>query len=153
MNILVYKRTHIGDPNIQGYFGIHNCMGKVRMYDFDAIIGVGGIGREPIQHNISRKITWIGVKPIRIKKKDSYDLISFKHFVLLDEDGPFLETFAPQIARRLFQFKARFIFKSISNIEEKEAMSIIEWSYKRIASHISQLDGSLRKLKICKKKC
>jgi len=43
MRILIYKRTHTGDPDLKGRFGIHDCMGRVRDYDYDAVIGVGGI--------------------------------------------------------------------------------------------------------------
>lgn len=46
MRILIYKRTHVGDPDDSGRFGLYNCMGRVRGYDFDAVIGVGGIGNE-----------------------------------------------------------------------------------------------------------
>jgi hypothetical protein len=42
MNTLVYKRTHTGDPDESGIFGIHDCMGQVRGWNFGAVIGVGG---------------------------------------------------------------------------------------------------------------
>ena len=53
MRILIYKRTHTGDPDPEhGIFGeaadeATDCMGKVRGYGFDAVIGVGGTGLEP----------------------------------------------------------------------------------------------------------
>ena len=40
MQTLIYKRTHKGDPDKQGRFGIHDCMGRVRSRDFDAVIGM-----------------------------------------------------------------------------------------------------------------
>src|SRR5437867_10741882 len=43
LQILTYKRTHNGDPDVYGCFGIHDCMGSVRDLPFDAVIGVGGI--------------------------------------------------------------------------------------------------------------
>ena len=46
LRILVYKRTHVGDPDVAGRFGINHCMGSVRGYHYDAVIGVGGMGRE-----------------------------------------------------------------------------------------------------------
>jgi hypothetical protein len=39
MRILTYKRTHVGDPDQDGRFGIYDCMGRVRNYPFDAVIG------------------------------------------------------------------------------------------------------------------
>lgn len=47
MRTLIYKRTHPGDPDETGRFGIHDCMGKVRSWQFDAVVGEGGIGPEP----------------------------------------------------------------------------------------------------------
>ena len=35
MRILTYKRTHTGDPDPSGRFGIYDCMGHVRDYDCD----------------------------------------------------------------------------------------------------------------------
>ena len=46
MRVLVYKRTHNGDPDTSGCFGVYDCMGAVRDWEFDAVIGVGGIGPE-----------------------------------------------------------------------------------------------------------
>jgi hypothetical protein len=65
MHILTYKRTHIGDPDSNGCFGINGCMGRVRGFNFDAVIGVGGIGWEPKSYGIDKKINWIGFKPYK----------------------------------------------------------------------------------------
>jgi len=51
MRILVYKRTHNGDPDQIGRFGAYDCMGSVRRREFDAVIDVGGIGPEARQRN------------------------------------------------------------------------------------------------------
>jgi hypothetical protein len=67
MRTLIYKRTHTGDPDpTTGVFGNHDCMGSVRGWQFDAVIGVGGVGREPKSHRIAGKLTWIGINPERI---------------------------------------------------------------------------------------
>src|SRR4051812_45820013 len=48
MRTLVYKRTHSGDPDPKmGVFGNHDCMGEVRAWPFDAVIGIGGVGQQP----------------------------------------------------------------------------------------------------------
>ena len=44
MRTLLFKRTHIGDPSQKGIFGIDDCMGRVRGYEFDSAIGIGGRG-------------------------------------------------------------------------------------------------------------
>jgi hypothetical protein len=49
--ILVYKRTHNGDPDQNGCFGAEDCMGMVRERHFDAVIGIGGIGGRAIASN------------------------------------------------------------------------------------------------------
>jgi hypothetical protein len=59
--VLIYKRTHTGDPDSNGIFGIHECMGRVRSYEFDSVIGLGGEGREPVDSKIDKKITYIGI--------------------------------------------------------------------------------------------
>jgi hypothetical protein len=43
MRTLVYKMTHIGDPSpATGVWGDTGCMGIVRGYEFDAVVGIGG---------------------------------------------------------------------------------------------------------------
>jgi hypothetical protein len=46
MRGLIYKRTHDDDPE-DGVFGVYDCMTSVRSWNFDAVIGVGGIGKQP----------------------------------------------------------------------------------------------------------
>ena len=41
MRILTYKRTHKGDPDNRGVFGINDCMGAIRNRKFDAVVGIG----------------------------------------------------------------------------------------------------------------
>ena len=86
MRVLIYKRTHIGDPNEAGVFGIHDCMGSVRRRNFDAVIGLGGIGTKPQLHGIAGKINWIGIGARKIPSRN-FGLIKpnvvFDHFVLI----------------------------------------------------------------------
>jgi len=103
MRILVYKRTHIGDPDESGCFGIHSCMGQVRERDLDAVIGVGGVGSEPVQEGIDKKLTWIGIGPKRVGvADDGHPLLAFEQFYLKDEKGPLLGDKAPKLAKRMF---------------------------------------------------
>lgn len=60
---LVYKRTHNGDPDREGDFGAYDCMGQVRGYEFDAVIGIGGLGLEAEAWGIAGRVNWIGIGP------------------------------------------------------------------------------------------
>lgn len=103
MRVLIYKRTHTGDPDKSGQFGVGLCMRSVRKRDFDAVIGVGGIGQEPILEGIDRRITWIGKGPKQLGiAEDGYPLIAFEQFYLKDEKGPLLSDEAPALAKRMF---------------------------------------------------
>jgi hypothetical protein len=55
VHTLVYKRTHPGDPDVGGRFGINDCMGQVRSWDFDAVVGVGALGAEASSHGLDEK--------------------------------------------------------------------------------------------------
>ena len=56
MRILTYKATHVGDPGPDGRFGTHDCMGRVRGYAYDAVIGVGGVAKDARIFGIDRKV-------------------------------------------------------------------------------------------------
>ena len=105
-------------------------MGRVRDFEYDAVIGVGGDGPEPRANDIARKITWVGIHPKWLP--GTFDgqatLVEFKHFVLLDSEGPSLESLAPHLAQRMYQRAVRFILDSYSEDEQADAQSIIEWA-------------------------
>ena len=104
MRIFTYKRTHIGDPDQSGRFGIYDCMGRVRNYPFDAVIGIGGIGREPRSYGIDRKINWVGINPKRTPRRDGNGVeVTFEKFLLLEKHGPLLKILAPSLARRMYE--------------------------------------------------
>jgi len=109
---LVYKRTHRGDPNAEGIFGIHDCMGKVRNWDFNAVIGVGGKSPDAGSKGIAHKINWIGKGAIRYKytsqsdpSEKLYDIIKFDFFCLYDERGKSLKRKAPNLYEYMFENK------------------------------------------------
>lgn len=150
MRILTYKRTHVGDPNHDGRFGIYNCMGRVRNYVFDAVIGVGGIGQEPKSFGINRKINWVGIDP---KRRDSLDgrgvVVTFEKFLLLEDHGPLLETLAPSLARRMYQGGARILLNNYSDLEHGEATAILKWSL----SQTSRKIGGSKNAHGCQSRC
>ena len=129
MRILTYKRTHVGDPDIKGRFGINMCMGRVRDYEYDAVIGVGGVGIEPIEEGIARKINWVGIRPTRHPAPGKRaNEVTFDEFLYLEHTGPLLESLAPNLAARLYEGGARFLLIDYSPIEMQEAEEILEWS-------------------------
>jgi len=58
----------MGDPHPDtGVFGNNDCLGKIRGYEYDAVIGIGGGGKESQRYNIFRKLIWIGIRPNKRK--------------------------------------------------------------------------------------
>jgi len=111
--VLIYKRTHTGDPDRRGQFGIHDCMGRVRARKFDAVIGIGGISAEPRSHNIDRRINWIGIGPHKSWLNGRRGpVVVFDHFILLESNGPHLEELAPQLARHMYRTNRRHVMSN-----------------------------------------
>ena len=126
MRVLTYKRTHTGDPNAAGQFGINDCMGSVRNWSFDAVIGVGGFGAEPKSYGIEGRVNWIGLNPTWKPHPRGYgQIVTFEFFTLLEAKGPSLMAVAPSLARRMYEKKARVLFNSYSSEEKAEAEALI----------------------------
>ena len=107
MNTLIYKRTHRGDPNESGVFGIYDCMGQIRGWNFDSVIGVG---KSPWRghEGLAYRINWIGINPTKqIKARLRGPLVTFQYFALCDEDGPELKTVAPGLFKYMFEGKGK----------------------------------------------
>jgi hypothetical protein len=128
MRILTYKRTHTGDPDAHGRFGVHDCMGTVRSLPFDAVIGIGGIGPEPRLYGIDGKLTWLGVGPRRsLLPGLRAEIIEFEHFLLFEENGPQLSSVAPRLAERMYRGRVRYLTRGYSEAELQEAEALVEW--------------------------
>ena len=127
MQILTYKRTHTGDPGPEGVFGVNDCMGSVRNWKYDAVVGIGSKSPWDNSRQIAGKITWVGVGPYKTGKSGprGNDQIAFEHFILLDGNGPDFESIAPNLARRFYQGNARSILRSYSDTEKKEIEKLI----------------------------
>lgn len=141
MRILTYKRTHVGDPDLNGRFGVNTCMGKIRDYAYDAVIGVGGTGVEPKSHGIDGRINWVGIGPTRraAPTKRARE-VTFDYFLYLEEEGPLLSDMAPSLAKRLYNTGARFILKGYNTAELEEAHHILEWSKTQRSSKTAGLN-------------
>ncbi|MEK8088110.1 hypothetical protein WNB94_17150 [Aquabacterium sp. A3] len=127
MRILTYKRTHTGDPNEDGVFGINDCMGQVRDLEYEAVIGIGGIGSEARKHRIDGKITWVGIAPSKHVGDWASPLVTFKHFLLFDAGGPTLASLAPNLARRMYEGKVRYLLTGYTLEEQADAQAVVNW--------------------------
>jgi len=82
MTTLIYKRTHSGDPDPKrGVFGNHDCMGCIRAWPFDAVIGIGGLGSEATANGLAGKLTWVGLGAHKTGDP-RYPIVTFEHFLL-----------------------------------------------------------------------
>ena len=127
MRTLIYKRTHTGDPDASGHFGICDCMGRVRAMDFDAVIGIGGIGHEAQVAAIAGKLTWIGIGAHRAISNGRGPQVTFDKFVLFDRKGKELSDIAPTLARRFYlNHGPRYVFdENLSDVEKVETRRIL----------------------------
>jgi hypothetical protein len=137
MRTFIYKRTHKGDPDKNGWFGIYDCMGKDRGFRYDAVIGVGGIGAEAKAAGIDWKVNWIGIGPRKTRVRGMRGpLVTFEHFVLYEEKGQEFHTLAPRLARRMYSNPApRFIFNDdFSGPEQVELDTVLQMAWSKAPS-------------------
>ncbi len=133
MRTLIYKRTHTGDPDPHtGVFGNRDCMKTVRGRRFDAVIGIGGIGREPAVSGISGKLTWVGIGARKIFRDPDLlfvtpkrPLVTFKHFRYFGEGGKLFAEIAPALAKRMYGKNVRVLIKGMSSEEQQEVRRIL----------------------------
>lgn len=129
MRVLVYKRTHTGDPDREtGTFGCNGCMGGIRGWDFEAVIGIGGIGAEPQSYDIAGKVTWIGIGPhhVPVWDEERGPGVQFDRFVLRDADGPDFRKLAPKLAKRMYDDGIRVVLHDLSDAERVEVAGILK---------------------------
>ena len=110
--VLIYKRTHTGDPTPEGVFGLSDCMGTVRARKYDAVIGVGGLSSWPRSLGIDGLLIWVGVGPKRSENAPvghRGPIIEFAQFALFEQSGPKLDSIAPALARHMFGIHRRVI--------------------------------------------
>jgi len=148
MKTLVYKRTHNGDPNEQGVFGCHGCMGSVRSWDFEAAIGVGGQGEEPVDEGIAFKVTWIGIGPHKITVPgDVHPIVMFDHFLYYGPKGDDLRIEAPHLSDLMYVNKARTVM-TFNADEQAEVVKLLARASDAPAS--TALAGESQYAAICK---
>jgi len=99
-------------------------MKGVREWDYGAVIGVGGVSREPVSLEINEKVNWVGIGPIRLgKARDGYCIIAFERFYLRDADGPDFYELAPKIAKQFFGRKARRMIVNSEDVKDVLALA------------------------------
>lgn len=113
MKVLIYKRTHKGDPGIEGIFGSEDCMGRIRNWDFDAVIGIGGSAPWKKDADIKHKINWIGLEPKKIRSSKRGDIVVFSHFELYEENGLNIEIHFPNLFSYMYGSRKRFDMASV----------------------------------------
>jgi hypothetical protein len=112
MRVLIYKRTHVGDPSDKGVFGCHDCMGTVRGREYSAVIGIGGVGAEPRSFGIDGKVNWVGIGPhkaVEPRLGSRRPLVTFDHFSLFDNRGPEVASIAPGLAKHMYETNRRVV--------------------------------------------
>lgn len=136
MRVLVYKRTHTGDPDEEtGTFGCNGCMKEVRGWNYDAVIGVGGIGPKAKKNGIAGKVTWIGIGPHkRIVPRKRGPEVQFDHFVLYDAKGEDFRELAKKLARRIYGKGIRTVVIDPTDADYAEVACILKLAEKAPAS-------------------
>lgn len=110
--VLIYKRNHTGDPDRNGTFGCHDCMGKIRGYQYDAVIGIGVSKPWAGYEGIADRITWVGVGPRRVgnQKARGAPLIRFERWRVFDARGKDFKRFAPRLSAYFYEKHRRYFF-------------------------------------------
>ena len=126
MRTLIYKRTHEGDPHpYTGVFGNNDCMGRVRGWDFDAVVGVGGTAPWRGDEGIARKLTWVGLGAWKRQTEQRRGpLVMFKHFLYKGKDGPLLEDIAPALATLLYDKNPSLRVITSSSLSAEEQLDV-----------------------------
>ena len=131
--VLVYKRTHIGDPNELGEFGCSNCMGRVRSWDFEAVIGVGGIGRDAIEGGVAGMVNWIGITPHKRPVKGKHPIVTFDHSLDLHNEKVDFRQVTPLLAERIYSKNIRATM-TFTPAERKEIEKLLKRAESSAAS-------------------
>jgi len=136
MDTLVYKRTHRGDPDESGIFGLpdRDCMGPIRRWSFDAVIGVGGKRPDRGDEDIALKVNWVGIGPRKTEVPGlTGPRVEFERFFLWNETGPYLKTLAPKLYKYMFEDGHVRVVKSasLSTEMQEEVTKILRFAETR----------------------
>lgn len=144
MRVLIYKRTHKHDPDERGIFGIQDCMGQIRNWNYDAVIGIGGKSAWKGHTDIKYKINWIGLKPKVIGSTKRGNLAAFAHFELYEENGMDIKEYFPSLFDYMYVDGNRKRFDMSSYLPEnvlKEVKCILDSIIDSPPSDAYDIDG------------
>ena len=130
MNTLIYKRTHQGDPDQSGRFGVDDCMGRVRSWAFDSVIGVGGKSPDHGHEGIALKVNWVGIGSSKSDVGLRGPLVQFQCFVQLEGEGPELQELAPLLFQHMFvkQHVRAMLSQNLTQDLQREIQGILRWA-------------------------
>jgi hypothetical protein len=149
MATLVYKMTHKGDPDSNlGFWGVEDCMGQVRGYEFDAVIGIGGRSWWTNQTSRTGEIVWIGLGPEIVAQGKRGPVLRFAHFRYFQEGELMLRKIAPNLVKATQN--CRFRLYGFTQIQEQEIAKICKLAKKAGAS--AQLTSQASNSQGCRRK-
>lgn len=156
LRVLLYKRNHRGDPDYRGTFGCDDCMGRIRSYRYDAVIGIGVDRPNPGHEAIAGRITWVGVGPraVGVHHDRGAPVLRFDRWGVWDEKGKVLREFAPELAEYFYEKHRRFFFSDhLSQQIQKDIEKILRLANNRRAGGNASDDGvSILRKPMCRKR-
>jgi hypothetical protein len=139
--------THKGDPDPDlGCWGVEDCMGQVRGYDFDAVIGIGGRSWWTDQTSRVGEIVWIGVGPQVVIEGRRGPVLRFAHFRYFQEGELVLRQIAPKLGKAMYNCRLKLY--GFSQLEEQEIKRICRLAMKAGPSASSLTQGTDTQMKI-----
>ncbi len=106
-------------------------MGSVRDWSFDHVIGIGGVSPWPEDKEIAKKVNWVGLgrKAYGVSPK-GHAIWAFEHFILLNEDGPLLQSDYPLLYGHMLETNRRVIISdSVFEDMYAELMAILHLAH------------------------
>jgi hypothetical protein len=159
MATLVYKMTHSGDPDSElGCWGVSDCMGQVRGYGFDAVIGIGGRSWWTNETSREGELIWIGVDPQEIPGGRRGPKLAFAQFRYFQAGEKVLSEIAPTLDRAMRN--RRFMLYGFNRTQEQEIKAILKMAMRAEPSAILFTRAAIKKAtnrqrcpKVCGQEC
>jgi hypothetical protein len=156
MVTLVYKMTHKGDPDPHlGHWGVEDCMGRVRAFKYDAVIGIGGRSWWTNQTNRAGEVIWIGIGPQKKSVQGRRGpMVTFAHFLPFKEGELTLGSIAPKLDKAIHHH--RFKLSGFSPSEQQEIEHLLKLAKnakpsKALLAKIIQRNGENCCRKVCRR--
>jgi hypothetical protein len=124
-------------------------MGSVRGRDFDAVIGVGGIGPEAQENGIAGKVNWIGIGPHKTVTRKRGPNVTFDHFLNFGTEGPGFSDVAPILAKRMYSRNVRYVIDKLNEQEYAEVMELLKLAEDAAPSTKHQTIRSRNSQRVC----